>query len=184
MVHISWGNSLKLLFPSKRPEKSYFIIWNIPCCPERTYNTGEQNWELKWWSRVRWSLLLILFISLIIYCYIFDSLFLPPLPGKEKEKYLELLPPCPRICDPVNPTYNLYRTEIAKQKYKTVTEWSVMKEKIQDIDLSKTVEQIRSLWNNHCSWNLHLVIMMQNNYALYLAITFLKTNKQTVYRSI
>lgn len=63
---------------------------------------------------------------------------LPRLADREEKKYQNLLPSRPRICDPVNPTKNLYLTEIDEQKDKTKTKWSVLKDRIQHIDLSKT----------------------------------------------
>ncbi len=70
---------------------------------------------------------------------------LPPIPGKEREHYQDLLPDRPRICDPVDPANNLYLTEIERQKNQTLTKWSVLKERIRHIDLSKTKNQILAI---------------------------------------
>jgi hypothetical protein len=55
-----------------------------------------------------------------------------------------LLPPCPRIIDPVNPTNNLYLNGVGPDPYGAAGDgnWRMIKQKISSIDITKTAERI------------------------------------------
>ena len=58
-----------------------------------------------------------------------------------RETYKDLLPPCPRILDPINPSKNLYNSGIygSDQGRK---KWAPFIEKIDTLDLSSNIEKL------------------------------------------
>lgn len=68
-----------------------------------------------------------------------NSLFVPGTQRDVRES--ELLAPCPRIIDPVNPANNVYESGIYKVP-EGISKWEKFASKIDTIDLSITAEKM------------------------------------------